>query len=346
MRMTSFPLSAVLLTLGLAILGCTSPSGSIEVAKDAAAGGSPAKGGAGGNGGTSATGGASASGGKSGAGGAPSSGGTSASGGVAASGGNTSTGGATGGATIGVIGGAASTGGALSTGGAKASGGAGGSMTMVPDGSVGPDSPMDTGGARPTGGAASAGGKVGSGGAGGALSTGGGMGMGGSTTDGGAPTTTATIPGKGCTPPAAYNNLFVSVSGHTQAKSDAKVAAAWSKLFNPKGPGNIYFDGPGTDESYVKDIYNGDVRTEGMGYGMVIAAQLDHQTEFDRLWNWVKTHMARSPGNARPRARKCPAVERPTAKSTWRPPSSSPTIVGATRPGSSTMRPRPSGCST
>ena len=100
----------------------------------------------------------------------------------------------------------------------------------------------------------------------------------------------------GCMAPTTYPNLFVTLSGHTQAESDAKVAAAWSNLFNPAGPGNIYFNGPGTDESYVKDIANSDVRTEGMSYGMMAAVQLGHQTEFDRLWKWVKTHMANGTG--------------------------------------------------
>jgi len=96
----------------------------------------------------------------------------------------------------------------------------------------------------------------------------------------------------GCTPPSQYANLFVSVSGHTQADSDAKVAAAWTALFTAGGKGAIFFNGPGSDESYVEDTYNNDVRTEGMSYGMTIAVQLDHQTEFDRLWAFVKAHMA------------------------------------------------------
>ena len=25
-----------------------------------------------------------------------------------------------------------------------------------------------------------------------------------------------------------------------------------------------------------------------MSYGMMVAVQLDHQTEFDRIWSWVK----------------------------------------------------------
>jgi oligosaccharide reducing-end xylanase len=109
--------------------------------------------------------------------------------------------------------------------------------------------------------------------------------------DGGGSSTT-TIPGDGCTPPAAYANLFVSLSGHTQAETDAKLSKAWSQLFSPSASSTIFYNGPGSDESYVQDVYSGDVRTEGMSYGMMIALQLDHQTEFDRLWTWVRNHMA------------------------------------------------------
>jgi oligosaccharide reducing-end xylanase len=97
--------------------------------------------------------------------------------------------------------------------------------------------------------------------------------------------------GGSCTPPTSYANLFVTVSGHTQAESDDKVSKAWSTLLAPKGSGTIYYDGPGSDESYVEDLYNGDVLSEGMSYGMMIAVQLDHQTEFDRIWTWVKNKL-------------------------------------------------------
>jgi oligosaccharide reducing-end xylanase len=105
-----------------------------------------------------------------------------------------------------------------------------------------------------------------------------------------------TVPGSGCTPPAAYGNLFVSILGETQSAVDTKVSAAWSQLFDPSGANTIFYNGPGSNESYVEDIANGDVRTEGMSYGMMIAVQLDHQTEFDRLWAFVKNHMAQSNG--------------------------------------------------
>jgi oligosaccharide reducing-end xylanase len=95
-----------------------------------------------------------------------------------------------------------------------------------------------------------------------------------------------------CAPPSSYPNLFVTVSGHTQAESDAKVTAAWNQLFGNSNSNRVYYDGPGGDESYVLDTGNNDVRTEGMSYGMMTAVQLDKQTEFDRLWAWVKNHMA------------------------------------------------------
>ena len=116
-------------------------------------------------------------------------------------------------------------------------------------------------------------------------------GSGGNSSGGSTGSSTVTIPGDGCTPPAAYANLFVTLSGHTQAETDAKLNTAWSTLFNPSGS-PIYFNGPGSDESYVKDTYNNDVRTEGMSYGMMIAVQMDKQTEFDRMWTWVRNHMA------------------------------------------------------
>jgi oligosaccharide reducing-end xylanase len=156
-------------------------------------------------------------------------------------------------------------------------------------------------------GGAGAGGRMGGAGAGGmggaATGGAGGRGSGGSGDGGSAAAAGGGSGGTGgggeCTPPTSYANLFVTVSGKTQADSDQKVATAWSTLFNPGGSGTIYFNGPGSNESYVKDIYNGDVRTEGMSYGMMTAVQLDHQTEFDRLWSWVKNHMANGTGEIR-----------------------------------------------
>jgi oligosaccharide reducing-end xylanase len=187
------------------------------------------------------------------------------------------------------IGDASNVGGRSSSGGVVGLGGNGSGGVVVGSGG------SARGGATGKGGSPSSGGKSGSGTDGGtSAGTGGRTGSGGSSggsVDGGGSSTT-TIHGDGCTPPAAYANLFVSLSGHTQAETDAKLSKAWSSLFNPSGSGTIFYNGPGSDESYVQDVYSGDVRTEGMSYGMMIAVQLDHQTEFDRLWTWVRNHMA------------------------------------------------------
>ena len=199
------------------------------------------------------------------AGGSPTTSGASGIGGAAVTGDTTATGATMGSGGGPVTGGPATGGqttGGVSTVGGSAAGGqaAGGSFSM---------------GGATTGGQAS-GGQTSAGGA-----TTGGQGSGGS----------STVPG--CIPaPTTYPNLFVTVSGHTQQESDDKVANAWSSLFNSSSQGSIYFDGPGSDESYVEDIWSGDVRSEGMSYGMMAAVQLDHQTEFDRLWTWVRNHMA------------------------------------------------------
>jgi oligosaccharide reducing-end xylanase len=179
-------------------------------------------------------------------------------------------------AVSGVGGTNAGTGGASAGTGGTTAGTAGSSSVQGGSGGT-----PQTGGSGGIAGGAATGGRTGDAGAGGATGGAGGGGSG------------------ECTPPASYANLFVTVSGKTQAESDQKVATAWSTLFNPSGSGTIYFDGPGANESYVKDILNNDARTEGMSYGMMVAVQLDHQTEFDRIWSWVKNHMANGTGEIR-----------------------------------------------
>jgi oligosaccharide reducing-end xylanase len=85
--------------------------------------------------------------------------------------------------------------------------------------------------------------------------------------------------------------------GQTQASSDAKLAAAWNQLYNPSNANTVFYNGPGTGEAYVEDIADSAVRSEGQSYGMMTALQLNHQTEFDELWTFVKNHMWKSGTN-------------------------------------------------
>lgn len=103
-------------------------------------------------------------------------------------------------------------------------------------------------------------------------------------------------------PPGAYHtgvypNLFAR-NGHSRPAIQAKLDAAWNQLFHG-APGaeprredgqTIYYQLT-PDMAYVEDIGNQDVRTEGMGYAMMIAVQTDHKYEFDSLWNFAKTKM-------------------------------------------------------
>ena len=199
-------------------------------------------------------------------------------------------------------GGTTGAGGIIGPGDAGTTGAAGTTGSAGTGGAAGTSSSAGTTGTAGTGagGASGVTGTSGGGGrGGGAGGTAGASGRGGAAGSSTAGTTGSGGAGQGCRAPASYPNLFVTVSGHTQAESDAKVAAAWTGLFTAGGSGAIYFNGPGSNESYVQDIYNNDVRTEGMSYGMIIAVQLNHQTEFDRLWTWVKTHMANGTGEIR-----------------------------------------------
>ena len=93
-----------------------------------------------------------------------------------------------------------------------------------------------------------------------------------------------------------YRSLFEELLGKRAAEVDAKIEVAWRQLFHGNGDTErVYY--PVADEmAYIADIGNGDVRSEGMSYGMMIAVQLDRRAEFDRIWKWAKTHMGHASG--------------------------------------------------
>ncbi len=97
----------------------------------------------------------------------------------------------------------------------------------------------------------------------------------------------------------AARDLFVELLGRSSAEVDAKIDAAHRQLFHGDDEtGRVYYP-VGDDMAYMLDVGNNDVRSEGMSYGMMIAAQLDRQDEFDRIWKWAKTHMYHAEGPLR-----------------------------------------------
>ena len=82
----------------------------------------------------------------------------------------------------------------------------------------------------------------------------------------------------------------------SDAEIQAKLDAAWKQLFYGNDDTQRVYYPVGADMAYVMDIGNGDVRTEGMSYGMMIAVQMNKKEEFDRIWKWTKTYMYQKDG--------------------------------------------------
>jgi oligosaccharide reducing-end xylanase len=88
-----------------------------------------------------------------------------------------------------------------------------------------------------------------------------------------------------------YRNLFAKLLRKSDEEIQAKLDAAWEHLFyGDDNTERVYYP-VGDDMAYIEDIGHGDVRSEGMSYGMMIAVQMDKKEEFDRLWKWAKTYM-------------------------------------------------------
>jgi endo-1,4-beta-D-glucanase Y len=113
------------------------------------------------------------------------------------------------------------------------------------------------------------------------------------------PTAAQPAASRGAFESSVYRNLFAE-RGKSQPDITAKIDAAWQSLFASTDDNRRVYYPAGENEhgpmAYVKDIGNDDIRTEGMSYGMMIAAQLDKQAEFDAIWNWAKTNMQHQQG--------------------------------------------------
>ncbi len=103
--------------------------------------------------------------------------------------------------------------------------------------------------------------------------------------------------GGGASRTGVYPDLFVA-AGYQQKDVNARVQAAWQQLFHgapgtepTRADGQSVYYQLTPDMAYVEDIGNQDVRSEGMGYAMMIALQLGHKKEFNDLWNFAKTKM-------------------------------------------------------
>ncbi len=92
-----------------------------------------------------------------------------------------------------------------------------------------------------------------------------------------------------------YRDVFVE-TGRTEAQVQDKLSTMYDKFFKGDTNSQRLFYESGTDEAYIRDTGNGDVRSEGMSYGMMICVQLDKKKEFDMLWKWARNHMYQTSG--------------------------------------------------
>ncbi len=103
----------------------------------------------------------------------------------------------------------------------------------------------------------------------------------------------------GAATPASTRNLFAELLGKSEVDTAARIERVW-RQFTGGDPATerLYFEvDDGT--AYIADIGNGDVRSEGMSYAMMIAVQLGEREQFDRLWHWAKKHMYHPEGPRR-----------------------------------------------
>ena len=106
------------------------------------------------------------------------------------------------------------------------------------------------------------------------------------------------------TGPATYPNLFRDFLGKTEPEISTKLNTAYKQLFKGTSDTTIYIDA-GADGAYIHDVLHDDVRTEGLGVGMIVAVELanydgdkTHQDEFDALWTYAKNKLQVTTGAA------------------------------------------------
>jgi endo-1,4-beta-D-glucanase Y len=112
------------------------------------------------------------------------------------------------------------------------------------------------------------------------------------------PRTAPTVPSASTFSSGVYRNMFVE-SGQTAAAVTSKMDQMWNQFFVNGTTDQKLFYPVGTDMAYILDTGNGDIRSEGMSYGMMICVELNKKAEFDKLWKFAKTYSQHPAGNAR-----------------------------------------------
>ena len=94
--------------------------------------------------------------------------------------------------------------------------------------------------------------------------------------------------------PVSYPNAFRRLLGISDSDIADKINGLFNQLFHGDPSTQAIYFTVGTDQAYIRDILHGDIRTEGIGLGMMITVQLDKRDEFDKLWRYTKANQVAS----------------------------------------------------
>jgi len=106
-------------------------------------------------------------------------------------------------------------------------------------------------------------------------------------------------------PPAQYPNVLHDVLGLSPMAINNKINAVYQQLFHGDLGTQAIYVGPnqtagggapvaGPDEAYIYDVLHGQIRSEGIGLGMMIEVELgqdSNRIEFENLWRYAKRHL-------------------------------------------------------
>ncbi len=83
-------------------------------------------------------------------------------------------------------------------------------------------------------------------------------------------------------------NQFVDVLSIEPSLVDARIEAVFEQLFYGDPAEEAVYVEVAPGSAYIYDVLHDDTRLDAMGYGMMIAVQLDRREEFDSLWTYVQ----------------------------------------------------------
>lgn len=113
---------------------------------------------------------------------------------------------------------------------------------------------------------------------------------------GGAGASSGGAGGAGPTPPEPPGSVFAEVLGVTQEDVEDRIDTAFTQLFHGDPDEEAIYYESGDDEAYIQNVLEGLIKTDGMGYGLLIAVELGKKEEFDRLWAYTENNLQYASG--------------------------------------------------